>query len=137
MFSQEIEVVPPYNIKTITFSQNVNNTIPFLDWAKISICNLMIYMVTKRIILHYRAIQLRLDTKSITKNEYLNGLDNQRIQNYQNSLNCLQIYSHYTLSFPNKFNQIIKSGNYIVKIFDEDQEIVFSKNSLFMKTIRL
>jgi hypothetical protein len=31
------------------------------------------------------------------------------------------------LSFPNKFNQIIKSGNYIVKIFDEDQEIVFSK----------
>jgi len=70
----------------------------------------------------------------LLKNEYLNGLDNQRIQNYQNSLNCLQIYSHYTLSFPNKFNQIIKSGNYIVKIFDEDQEIVFLESSLYTKT---
>ena len=29
VFSQEKEIVPPYNIKTITFSQNVNNTIPF------------------------------------------------------------------------------------------------------------
>ena len=29
VFSQEKEVVPPYNIKTVTFSQNVNNTIPF------------------------------------------------------------------------------------------------------------
>ena len=29
VFSQEKEVVPPYNIKTVTFSQNINNTIPF------------------------------------------------------------------------------------------------------------
>ena len=29
VFSQENEVVPPYNIKTVTFTQNVNNTIPF------------------------------------------------------------------------------------------------------------
>ena len=27
--AQEKEVIPPYNIKTIAFSQNVNNTIPF------------------------------------------------------------------------------------------------------------
>lgn len=128
VFSQEKEVVPPYNIKTVTFSQNVNNTIPFFRLGE----NFDLQfddLYGNEADYFYTIEQYNYDwtPSQLLKNEYLNGLDNQRIQNYQNSLNCLQIYSHYTLSFPNKFNQIIKSGNYIVKIFDEDQEIVFSK----------
>ena len=128
VFSQEKEIVPPYNIKTITFSQNVNNTIPFFGLGE----NFDLQfddLYGNEADYFYTIEQYNYDwtPSQLLKNEYLNGLDNQRIQNYQNSLNCLQIYSHYTLSFPNKFNQIIKSGNYIVKIFDEDQEIVFSK----------
>ena len=128
VFSQEKEVVPPYNIKTISFSQNVNNTIPFFRLGE----NFDLQfddLYGNEADYYYTIEQYNYDwtPSQLLKNEYLNGLDNQRIQNYQNSLNCLQVYSHYTLSFPNKFNQIIKSGNYIVKIFDEDQEIVFSK----------
>ena len=128
VFSQEKEVVPPYNIKTITFTQNVNNTIPFFRLGE----NFDLQfddLYGNEADYFYTIEQYNYDwtPSQLLKNEYLNGLDNQRIQNYQNSLNCLQIYSHYTLSFPNKFNQIIKSGNYIVKIFDEDQESVFSK----------
>ena len=128
VFSQEKEVVPPYNIKTISFSQNVNNTIPFFRLGE----NFDLQfddLYGNEADYYYTIEQYNYDwtPSQLLKNEYLNGLDNQRIQNYQNSLNSLQIYSHYTLSFPNRFNQIIKSGNYMVKIFDEDQEIVFSK----------
>ena len=128
VFSQEKEIIPPYNIKTVTFSQNVNNTIPFFRLGE----NFDLQfddLYGNEADYYYTIEQYNYDwtPSQLLKNEYLNGLDNQRIQNYQNSLNCLQVYSHYTLSFPNKFNQIIKSGNYIVKIFDEDQEIVFSK----------
>ena len=128
VFSQEKEVVPPYNIKTVTFSQNVNNTIPFFRFGE-SFDLQFDDLYGNEADYYYTIEQYNYDwtPSQLLKNEYLNGLDNQRIQNYQNSLNCLQVYSHYTLSFPNKFNQIIKSGNYIVKIFDEDQEIVFSK----------
>lgn len=127
-FSQEKEVVPPYNIKTVTFSQNINNTIPFFrlgEYFDLQFDDLY----GNEADYYYTIEQCNYDwtPSQLLKNEYLNGLDNQRIQNYQNSLNCLQIYSHYTLSFPNKFNQIIKSGNYIVKIFDDEQELVFSK----------
>ena len=128
VFSQEKEIIPPYNIKTVTFSQNVNNTIPFFRLGE-SFDLQFDDLYGNEADYYYTIEQYNYDwtPSQLLKNEYLNGLDNQRIQNYQNSLNCLQVYSHYTLSFPNKFNQIIKSGNYIVKIFDEDQEIVFSK----------
>jgi hypothetical protein len=34
--------------------------------------------------------------------EYLQGFDNQKLQDYDNSFNALQLYSPYTLSIPNK-----------------------------------
>lgn len=128
LFSQEKEVLPPFNIKTVSFSQNVNNTIPFFRLGENF--NLQFDDLYGNEADYYYTIEhynYDWTPSQLLKNEYLNGLDNQRIQNYQNSLNCLQIYSHYSLSFPNKFNQIIKSGNYIVKIYDEEQNIVFSR----------
>ncbi|HLW31170.1 MAG TPA: type IX secretion system plug protein domain-containing protein, partial [Aequorivita sp.] len=38
----------------------------------------------------------------LSKSEYLNGFDEVRISSYENSLNTLQIYSHYTLTIPNR-----------------------------------
>lgn len=63
----------------------------------------------------------------LSVNDYIDGFDNQRIQNYANSLNTLQIYSRYSLAFPNKFTRILMSGNYILKILNEDREVVFSR----------
>ena len=54
-------------------------------------------------------------------------MDNQRIITYENSFNTLQLYSHYRQVFPNKFNQITKSGNYLFTILNDENEIVFSR----------
>lgn len=126
--AQEQEVVPPYNIKTVTFVQGGNNAIPFFrlgDSFELQFDDLY----GNEADYYYTLEHFNFDwtPSSLMKNEYINGLDNQRIQNYQNSYNCFQVYSHYTLSFPNKFNQIIKSGNYILKIFDDEQNLVFSR----------
>ena len=39
----------------------------------------------------------------------------------------MQIYSHYKLSIPNQFTQLRISGNYILKVLNEDKEVVFSR----------
>ena len=71
----------------------------------------------------------------LAKNEYIRGFDGIRIQDYTNSFNTLQIYSHYQLSFPNKNTQFLKSGNHMLRILNEDREIVFSRK--FMLTEEL
>jgi hypothetical protein len=61
-------------------------------------------------------------------------IDNQRIQDYTNSFNTLQIYSHYKVSIPNQFTQQLRiSGNYILKVLDENKDVVFLESSFYMK----
>ncbi|MGB3343778.1 MAG: DUF5103 domain-containing protein [Aequorivita sp.] len=72
----------------------------------------------------------------LSKSEYLNGFDEMRISSYENSLNTLQIYSHYTLTIPNRDTRaILKSGNYLLSILDRDGELVFTRKFLVVETI--
>ena len=75
---------------------------------------------------------------NLAKNEYMEGFDNMRILNYQNSFNTLQIYSHYTLNIPNRNTRRLKvSGNYMLKIFNDDKELVFSRKFMVYEDIAL
>jgi hypothetical protein len=65
----------------------------------------------------------------------MNGFDEQRIQDYVNSFNTLQVYSHYRVSFPNKLTQLRVSGNYILRILNEAKEVVFSKKFILYEDI--
>lgn len=65
---------------------------------------------------------------NLVKSEYLQGFDNQRIQNYKNSFNTYQIYSHYALQIPNQQTRgLLVTGNYLISIFNDDDELVFSR----------
>jgi hypothetical protein len=71
----------------------------------------------------------------LSKNEYLQGFDDQRITNYFNSFNTLQVYSHYKLQLPNQLTQCKVSGNYLLKILNEDKEIVFSRKFILYENL--
>ncbi|RMA57749.1 type IX secretion system plug protein [Ulvibacter antarcticus] len=64
----------------------------------------------------------------LSKGEYLNGFDEVRIETYENSFNTLQIFSHYTLSIPNRETRSInKSGNYLLSIYNDSNELIFTR----------
>ena len=72
----------------------------------------------------------------LSKSEYLDGFDDVRIETYENSLNTLQIFSHYTLSIPNReTRRITKSGNYLISIFDSDNNPIFSRKFMVVEEI--
>jgi hypothetical protein len=55
--------------------------------------------------------------------EYIDGFQDNTINDYRYSFNTLQKYTHYNAVFPNNTMKITKSGNYILKVFlDGDSE---------------
>ena len=72
----------------------------------------------------------------LSKGEYLDGFDDVRIETYENSFNTLQLYSNYKLSIPNRETRAIKkSGNYLLRIFNDDGEIVFSRKFMVLERL--
>ena len=136
-FAQTVnEVVPPYNIKTVSFIQNGQNQIPIFklgDGFQFQFDDLY----GNEANYYYEIIHCDYNWKpsEIPKSEYLQGFDSQRIQEYSNSVNTLQIYSHYKLSIPNQHTQLRLSGNYILKILDENKEVVFSRKFILYEDL--
>jgi hypothetical protein len=132
----EKEIDPPFNIKTITFVQNNQNSIPLFslnDPFEIQFDDLY----GNEANYYYEIVHCNYDWKhsDLTKNEYLQGFDGIRIQEYTNSLNTLQLFSHYRIGFPNKNTRLLVSGNYILKILNEDKEVVFSRKFMLYEDL--
>ncbi|WP_410503676.1 DUF5103 domain-containing protein [Flavobacterium sp. LS1P28] len=133
----EKEVAPPYHIKTISFVQNDQTIIPILklgEGFQLQFDDLF----GNEANYYYEIIHCdyNWNPTAIPKNEYLEGFDNQRIQEYTNSFNTLQIYSHYKLAIPNQFTLQLKiSGNYMIKVLDENREIVFSRKFILYEDL--
>ena len=124
----EKEVVPPYNIKTVSFTQNGQNIIPLFQLGD-SFALEFDDLFGNEANYYYQIVHCDYDWKQsqLSINEYLQGFDNQRIQDYTNSYNTLQVFSHYRIAFPNKNTRLLVSGNYVIKIVNEDRDIVLSR----------
>jgi hypothetical protein len=132
----ETEVVPPYNIKTISFVQNNKNVVPIFplgDGFQLQFDDLY----GNEADYYYEMIHCDYNWKptEIPKTDYMQGFDNQRIIDYSNSLNTLQMYSHYRLSIPNQFTKLRISGNYILKVLNEDKEVVFTRKFILYEDV--
>jgi hypothetical protein len=81
--------------------------------------------------LEYTFIHCDADWKisDLMPNEYLDGYTESYIEDYQFSFNTRQPYIHYMLQFPQTNMNFIKSGNYLLKVYPEDNP----ENPLFVK----
>ena len=133
--AQVQEVDPPMDIKTISLGV-VNNA------SGLAIINLNDRLVLEFDVLNileedfYYVIE-HFDSdwnpSQLMKTEYLAGMDNLRIVDYVNSFNTYQIYSHYRLQIPNRQTRLRVSGNYIIKIFDDYDDLVFSRKFMVVE----
>ena len=139
LFSQVTkEVAPPDYIKTINFKGNTaESQLPVLklgEYLKLEFDALNgdeedYYYVIE----HYN---YDWTPSVLSKNEYLEGFDNQRIRTYENSFNTLQIYSNYQLTIPNERTRKLKvSGNYMLKVYDDYDELAFSRKFMVYEEI--
>lgn len=61
-------------------------------------------------------------TDGIFESDFLEGLNDQLIEDYEKSFNTTQIYTHYRLRLPSRDIKLRLSGNYRVRIYEEDEE---------------
>lgn len=129
------EIDPPSDIKTITFgSQKDISILPIINlneriYLEFDVLNNLeedFYYVIEHFDYDWTPSRLM-------KSEYLDGMDDLRIFNYENSFNTYQIYSHYRLQIPNPQTRLKVSGNYLIKIFDENDDLVFSRKFMIME----
>lgn len=55
-------------------------------------------------------------------NEYIDGFTEDRITTVHNSLNTLMQYTHYSLGLPNSNMRWTRSGNYLLQLYDNDND---------------
>ena len=139
IYGQVEEVNPPDYIKSITFKSNSS------DLGELPIIKLgePFYLEFDALVsdepdFYYKIEHYDYDWKEsvLVKPEFLLGVDNFRIQDYRNSFNTFQMYSHYTLSLPNRQTKQLKvSGNYIISIYDTNSELVFSRKFMIYENL--
>lgn len=61
-------------------------------------------------------------TADLFESDYLQGINGLPVEDYETSFNTTQIYTHYSLTFPNRDASVLISGNYKLLVFDEDNE---------------
>tara|TARA_A100001234_G_scaffold221148_1_gene236040 strand:+ start:1071 stop:2312 length:1242 start_codon:yes stop_codon:yes gene_type:complete len=130
LMGQELkEKAPPNHIGTIIFQaeEQIENT-PIVELGKAF--TLSFDDLNADEAYYYYTIQhanADWTASELFKSEYINGFDEVRIRNMSNSSATLQSYTHYALSIPNRDTEIISSGNYVLSVFDDKQELVFTK----------
>jgi hypothetical protein len=124
----QTEIAPPYNIKTASFVQNSQNVVPIFQLGE-SFGFQFDDLFGNEADYYYEITHCDYNWKptDIPKSEYLKGFDGQKIQEYTNSFNTLQIFSHYNLSIPNNYTTLLLSGNYVLTILNSDKEVILKR----------
>lgn len=88
---------------------------------------------------YYTFIHCNADwTKSdLLETEYLDGYFQDFINNFKYSFNTLENYIHYEVRFPNKNIRPTKSGNYIFKVYNNNDpdDVVLTKRFIVFENI--
>lgn len=135
--AQELkEVEPPQYIRSIVFKGATDDQFPIVRLGE-SFFLSFDDLKADESDYYYRIIHCNYDwsPSKLLKSEYLNGNDNQRIRNYNNSYNTLVQYSNYNLSIPNADVRLKVSGNYIIEVYDSYDDLMFSRRFLVYESL--
>lgn len=72
---------------------------------------------------------------NLLSSQYINGFNSNYINDVTNSFNTLQDYTHYKVTIPNENTIITKSGNYLVSVFNNDDEVIFTRRCVFYEKL--
>ncbi len=71
---------------------------------------------------------LNWEVSNLSESEFVNGYAEDRIRDYENSFNTLQPYTNYTLTIPNEDTRLKISGNYMLSVLNEEEEVVIKRH---------
>ncbi len=130
------EVNPPENIKSIIFKGPTEDQFPIIQIGE------PIYLEFDDLLAneqdyYYKIVHCDYDwtPSDLLKSQFLNGVDNQRIINYENSYTTLETYSNYQLTIPNENVSLKVSGNYLLEIYNNSYELQFSRRFVVYKDL--
>ncbi len=64
----------------------------------------------------------------LSESEFIDGFAEDRIRDYENSFNTLKPYKNYSVTIPNETTKLKISGNYLISVLDEEEEVVFKRD---------
>lgn len=130
IYSQENDdVIEPEFIKTIILkSTKANNYTPIIALRSSFIFSFD-DLNAEQLDYYYKIEHYTYDWKlsDLSSREFIDGYEEDRIRDYENSFNTLQFFTHYSVIFPNKNTRITKSGNYKISVIDEDDKVLFTR----------
>lgn len=130
------EINPPGNIKSVIFKGKTEDQFPVIALGEPIFLEFDDLLASEEDY-YYKIVHCDYDwtPSSLLKSQYLHGMDNERITDYQNSYATLQPYSNYQLSIPNENTRLILSGNYILEIYNNYNELQFSRRFVVYEDI--
>lgn len=137
LFAQvQEEVNPPNNIKSIIFKGPTEDQFPIAKLGEPISLEFDDILANEQDY-YYKLVHCDYDwtTSDLLKSQFLVGMDNQRIIDYENSYTTLQPYSNYRLTIPNENIRLKVSGNYLIEVYNSSYELQFSRRFVVYKDI--
>lgn len=129
LFAQvQYEVSPPEYIKTVIFKGPKDDQFPIVQLGEPILLEFDDLSASEQDY-YYRIVHCdyNWEPSQLLRSQYLRGMDNQRIIEYENSYTTLQPYSNYRLTLPNTQVSMRVSGNYLLEIYNNTGELQFSR----------
>lgn len=78
---------------------------------------------------YYKVDHCNVDwtSSNLSTIEFVNGFPEDKIRDYQNSFNTYIPYTNYQLKIPNQNTKFKLSGNYVISIFNDNDEVVLKR----------